>query len=130
MSKRTENAFKPINERLVGDDLDDSALDDLYNAVILGEDIGGGPGFHGRWWNKPHQILNRLLLRLARAECKDEKRALEQFREHARKDPPSVNLGTCTAILKTQHGHEVLISWDEDGIYMGDVTKLDELEDE
>ena len=68
MSKRTENAFEPNGERLVGDDLTEEALDDLYNAVILGADIGGGPGYHGWWDDKPHQILNRLLLRLARAE--------------------------------------------------------------
>jgi len=73
MSKRLEDAHRLLDEgtpveRLAGEDLTEEALDDLYDAVILGGDIGGGRGYHGWWDNKPHQILHRLLLRLTRAE--------------------------------------------------------------
>jgi len=50
----------------VGDDLTERDLDDLYDAVIRG--VRRDSLMAEWWWDKPHQLLNRLLLRLTRAE--------------------------------------------------------------
>lgn len=48
-----------------GDDLDSHALDDLY--AVLSDN--GTQSMMAVWWrDKPHQILNRLLCRLTRAD--------------------------------------------------------------
>jgi len=67
MSKRIDDAFllDPFGN-FVGDDLTDEHLDDLYECVALGE---SEPGEASYWFrDKSHQILRRLLVRLARAE--------------------------------------------------------------
>ena len=72
MSARLDHAFTcpaDLPPRYIGEDLSEHDLDFLYESVCLGEHGGR----HGWWHDKPHQILNRLLMRLTRAEHPDAK---------------------------------------------------------
>ena len=61
---RHENMLGVSSE--VGSDLSQRDLDDLYDAVVCGEEAE--TMMKGWWEDKPHQILHRLIIRLTRAE--------------------------------------------------------------
>lgn len=68
-SERIRDAYEPRNgERLVGDDLTEDMLDELWAGPCTGRDPT--PTRMSAWWaDKKHQILYRLVCRLTRAEC-------------------------------------------------------------
>lgn len=52
-------------DQLIGDDLSDEMLDDLWAMIAEGK----RDTYMASWWeDKPHQIMYRLLLRLTRSE--------------------------------------------------------------
>lgn len=54
---------------LIGDDLTEEMLDELWDMWDMWAGYGDRSFYMGSWWDdKPHQIAYRLLLRLTRAE--------------------------------------------------------------
>jgi hypothetical protein len=76
MSNRIDNAFSPVSvpdstRPFIGDDLSEKDLDDLYDYFVMGNRKLVAPVVS--WYlDKPHQVINRLLSRLTRAEHRSE----------------------------------------------------------
>ena len=67
---RAEGKLHGHVEKLIGDDLSDEDIDNLW-AMWAGEDGPDPDSIMPGWWDdKPHQIAYRLVLRLTRAEAR------------------------------------------------------------
>lgn len=72
--QRMSEAYRLFRERYIGDDLSELHLDELLDWVDHNEygDHEHTTSVAGWYQDKPHQVVRRLILRLTRAEAKNE----------------------------------------------------------
>lgn len=95
---------------LTGDDLDASALDDLWAVV---NDAAAQSTMADWWRDKPHQILNRLLCKLTRAEQQRAELADAMWAQFMREVGREKLPDTAPAVVWTHNG------WQHDAVVLG-----------